>query len=143
MLFNLHVPGGFWYLMNKENYKSNWKKILGCRNMQEKLEKIIYLVFFFSWIIMIRNSWNIAHGWLQDAASCRQIDRSKKNASNCSSRIIFSRNGNFWWAKKTKTVVAAVRRRRWSWWFVFLPFIHPQFLTSVLEFQAKIHEKYW
>ena len=34
------VPGGFSYLTNQNNYNSNWKKILGLRNMQEKLEKI-------------------------------------------------------------------------------------------------------
>ena len=27
--------------MNYNNYNSNWKKILGFRNMQEKLEKIL------------------------------------------------------------------------------------------------------
>ena len=32
------VPGGFSYLINKNNQNMNWKKILGCRNMQEKLE---------------------------------------------------------------------------------------------------------
>ena len=37
MLFKL-VPGGFSYLINQNNYNSNWKKILGFRNMQEKLE---------------------------------------------------------------------------------------------------------
>ena len=39
MLFQL-VPGGFSYLMNQNNYNSNWKKILGFRNMQEKLENV-------------------------------------------------------------------------------------------------------
>ena len=61
--------------------------------------KTDYLFIFFMYnvllSIMIKNSSNVVHGWLQDAASCRQTDRSKKNASNCSSRIIFSRNGNF------------------------------------------------
>ena len=42
-------PNNFWYqnafltswrLMNQNNKKSNWKKILGFRNMQEKLENI-------------------------------------------------------------------------------------------------------
>jgi hypothetical protein len=40
MLFQL-VPGGFSYVINWNNYNSNWKKILGLRNMQEKLEKRI------------------------------------------------------------------------------------------------------
>ena len=26
--------------MNQNNYNSNWKKVLGLRNMQEKLEKL-------------------------------------------------------------------------------------------------------
>ena len=33
------VPGGFSYLINQNNYNSNWKKWLGFRHMQEKLEK--------------------------------------------------------------------------------------------------------
>ena len=37
-LFEL-VHGGFSYLINLNNYNSNWKKLLGFRNMQEKLEK--------------------------------------------------------------------------------------------------------
>ena len=37
MLFEL-APGGFSYLINQINYSSNWKKIFGFRNMQEKLE---------------------------------------------------------------------------------------------------------
>ena len=40
MLFEL-VPGGFSYLINYNNYNLNWKKLLGFRNMQEKLENII------------------------------------------------------------------------------------------------------
>jgi hypothetical protein len=42
------VPGGFSYLTNKNNYNSYWKKLLGFRNMQEKLEKSDnpILVFF-------------------------------------------------------------------------------------------------
>ena len=39
MFFN--VPGGFSDLKNQNNYNSNWKKILGFRNLQEKLENII------------------------------------------------------------------------------------------------------
>ena len=36
----LLVPGSFSYLINQNNYNSNWKKkILAFRNMQEKLEK--------------------------------------------------------------------------------------------------------
>ena len=38
MLFQL-VPVGFSDLTNQNNYNSNWKKLLGFRNMQEKLEK--------------------------------------------------------------------------------------------------------
>jgi hypothetical protein len=38
------VPGGFSYLIN---YNSDWKKILGFRNMQEKLEKDNPFNFFF------------------------------------------------------------------------------------------------
>ena len=38
MLFQL-VPEGFSHRINWNNYNSNWKKILGFRNMQEKLEK--------------------------------------------------------------------------------------------------------
>jgi hypothetical protein len=34
------VPGGFSYHLNQKNYNSNWKKILGFRNMQEKLENV-------------------------------------------------------------------------------------------------------
>ena len=32
------VPGGFSDLMNQKNQNSNWKKVLGFRNLQEKLE---------------------------------------------------------------------------------------------------------
>ena len=32
------VPGGFSYLINLTNENSNWKKILGFRNIQEKIE---------------------------------------------------------------------------------------------------------
>ena len=32
------VPGGFSDLINWNNYNSNWNKLLGFRNMQEKLE---------------------------------------------------------------------------------------------------------
>ena len=39
MFFSL-VPGGFLDLINQNNYNSNWKKILGFRNLQEKLEKV-------------------------------------------------------------------------------------------------------
>ena len=38
MLFEL-VPGGFSDVINQNNQNSNWKKLLGFRNMQEKLEK--------------------------------------------------------------------------------------------------------
>jgi hypothetical protein len=37
-LFQL-VPGGFSDLINQSNLNSNWKKLLGFRNMQEELEK--------------------------------------------------------------------------------------------------------
>ena len=40
MCFFLLVPGGFLDVINQNNYNSNWKKILGCRNLQEKLEKV-------------------------------------------------------------------------------------------------------
>ena len=39
MLFKLG-PEGFSNLMNWKNYNSDWKKLLGFRNMQEKLENI-------------------------------------------------------------------------------------------------------
>ena len=38
MLFQL-VPGGLSDQKNWNNYDSNWKKLLGFRNVQEKLEK--------------------------------------------------------------------------------------------------------
>ena len=44
MLFQL-VPGDFSYRINQNNYNSNWKKVLGFRNMQEKLENILYSRF--------------------------------------------------------------------------------------------------
>ena len=34
------VPGGFSDLIDQNIQNSNWKKLLGFRNMQEKLEKI-------------------------------------------------------------------------------------------------------
>jgi len=34
------VPGGFPDIINQNNSNSNWKKLLGFRNMQEKLEKM-------------------------------------------------------------------------------------------------------
>jgi hypothetical protein len=37
MLFKI-VPGGFADIINWNNSNSNWKKLLGYRNMQEKLE---------------------------------------------------------------------------------------------------------
>ena len=40
----LTCPGGFSYVINWNNYNSNWEKLLGFRNMQEKLEKVIFLV---------------------------------------------------------------------------------------------------
>ena len=36
--FFLLVLGGFSDLINQNNFNSNWKNILGFRNMQEKLE---------------------------------------------------------------------------------------------------------
>ena len=30
-------------MMNQNNYISNWKRFLGFRNMQEKLEKVLFL----------------------------------------------------------------------------------------------------
>ena len=41
MLFEL-VAGGFSYLINYNNYNSNCKKLLGFRNMKEKLENEFY-----------------------------------------------------------------------------------------------------
>ena len=35
--FNLFNPGGLSYLIDRNNYDSNRKNILGFRNMQEKL----------------------------------------------------------------------------------------------------------
>ena len=35
-----NAPGGFSDLINQKNYDSNWKHLLGFRNIQEKLEKI-------------------------------------------------------------------------------------------------------
>ena len=40
MLF-LIVPGGFLDQKYQKNYNSNWKKLLGFRNLQEKLENNI------------------------------------------------------------------------------------------------------
>ena len=37
-LNNVFDFGAFSYLINQNNQNSNWKKILGIRNMQEKLE---------------------------------------------------------------------------------------------------------
>ena len=36
------VPGGFSYLKKQNNHNSNWKKLLGLRNMQEKLENLLF-----------------------------------------------------------------------------------------------------
>ena len=41
MLFK-YFTGGFSYLINQNNWNSNWNKILGFRNMQEKLKKKYY-----------------------------------------------------------------------------------------------------
>ena len=46
MLFEL-IPGGFSYLTNQNNYNSNWKKLLGFRNMQKKIEKAKFLHYAF------------------------------------------------------------------------------------------------
>jgi hypothetical protein len=40
----LLVPGGFSDLKKQNKYNSNWEKLLGSRNMQEKLENIC--IFF-------------------------------------------------------------------------------------------------
>ena len=40
------VPVGFSHLMNQNNWNSNWEKILGFRNMQEKLENTQPSIFF-------------------------------------------------------------------------------------------------
>ena len=40
MFFYL-VPGGFSDLINQDNFNSNWKKLLGFKNLQEKLEKYL------------------------------------------------------------------------------------------------------
>ena len=40
MLFQL-VPGDLSDLKKQNNYNSSWKKLLGFRNLQEKLENII------------------------------------------------------------------------------------------------------
>ena len=37
MIYDI-FPGGFSDLINQNNWKSNWKKLLAFRNMQEKLE---------------------------------------------------------------------------------------------------------
>ena len=37
----LVVPGGFLDLENWNNYNSNWKKLSGLKNLQEKLEKSV------------------------------------------------------------------------------------------------------
>ena len=39
--------------MNWNNYNSNWKKLLGFRNMQEKLEKKISLLIFIYHLIFL------------------------------------------------------------------------------------------
>ena len=53
------VPGGFSYLINQNNSNSNWKKILGFRNMQEKL--IIYQLYRPTFKKMV--SFNSAYFW--------------------------------------------------------------------------------
>ena len=45
MLFQL-VPGGLSDPKKQNNYSSNWKKILGFRNLQEKLEKDAVVITF-------------------------------------------------------------------------------------------------
>ena len=47
MLFLL-VPGGFSDVEKENNYKSNWKKLLGFRNLQEKLENFMTLKNFIN-----------------------------------------------------------------------------------------------
>ena len=52
MLFKL-ISEGFSDLINQNNYNSNWKKLLGFRNMQEKLENDFYEKF---WLVLIHTS---------------------------------------------------------------------------------------
>ena len=56
------VPGGFSYLINQNNYNSNWKKWLGFRHMQEKLEKkmlcnFTLMIRFISCYNSLRKCW--------------------------------------------------------------------------------------
>ena len=45
--FSKLIPAGFSGLIHYKNYNSNWKKILGFRDMQEKLENTPFITAFF------------------------------------------------------------------------------------------------
>ena len=49
---NLFIPGGFSYLRNQNNQNSNWKKLLGFRNMQEKVRKFLCLLSCSKWALL-------------------------------------------------------------------------------------------
>ena len=51
---------GFSDLINYNNYNSNWKKLLGFRNMQEKLEK----QFFYTEIVLIHSCFFLCRKFL-------------------------------------------------------------------------------
>jgi hypothetical protein len=61
VLFQL-VPGGFSDLINQKNYNSIWKKLLGFRNIQEKLEKECFSVRndFNTWSSRWKMAWEFA-----------------------------------------------------------------------------------
>jgi hypothetical protein len=54
MLFLL-IPGGFSYLTNLNNSNSNWKKLLGFRNIQEKLENKVFPNLNLQKIVLAQN----------------------------------------------------------------------------------------
>ena len=53
MFFQL-VPGGFSDLINQNNYSSNWKKLLGFRNLQERPKKL--LAFILTRVLLKKES---------------------------------------------------------------------------------------
>ena len=57
MLFQL-VPGGFSYLIiNQNNKNSNWTKLLGFRNMQERVENSIQCIWLFDPVLCNSTNW--------------------------------------------------------------------------------------
>ena len=51
----MFVPGGFSDLINQNNSNSNWKKLLGFRNMQEKLD-FFFLFYVFRYYLILKVS---------------------------------------------------------------------------------------